>query len=136
VRWRARRQLQGPVSQRQPPVARAFAEHSCCSDFNVRTGAKFFSDSLSGNNGNLLLTMGGYNGWFKGMTVVCAFPPRMMLPALTRTQGDATKMQKSSCCRCQQNLDYLQQWLNGWMRNVNAYQNNLGFYHNLDVCGN
>ena len=40
-------------------------------DFNIRTGVAFFAQTLSDNGGNLLLTLGNYNGWPKGMTVVC-----------------------------------------------------------------
>ncbi|KAG6828208.1 hypothetical protein H0H92_008781 [Tricholoma furcatifolium] len=57
-------------------------------DFNIRTGAKFFAQTLSDNGGDLLLSVGNYNGWFKGMTY-----------------ADATADAKTSCCRCQQNLD-------------------------------
>ena len=57
-------------------------------DFNIKTGAKYFSDQLKDNNGNVVLTVGAYNGYYKGMT-----------------KADATKAAKSSCCRCQQNLD-------------------------------
>ena len=39
-------------------------------DFNIRTGTKFFADTLNGNGGNLLLTLGNYNGWPKRMTIV------------------------------------------------------------------
>lgn len=37
------------------------------------TGAKYFSDQLSSNGGNVLKTFGGYNGWVEGMTVVSSF---------------------------------------------------------------
>jgi hypothetical protein len=39
-------------------------------EFNIRTGANFFADTLKGNGGNLLLSIGQYNGWFRGMTIV------------------------------------------------------------------
>ncbi|TDL26236.1 glycoside hydrolase family 23 protein [Rickenella mellea] len=88
-------------------------------EFNIRTGAKFFADTLNGNNGDLLLTIGQYNGWQQHMTF-----------------GQATAAAHTSCCRCQNNLDYLHQFLNGWCQNVNAYGNNprLGKYFNLDKC--
>ncbi|KAJ6587141.1 lysozyme-like protein [Mycena vulgaris] len=87
-------------------------------DFNIRTGAKYFSQTLSDNGGNLLLSIGMYNGWSQGLTV-----------------GQATAARWTNCCRCQNNLDYLHQFMNGWVQNVNAYSMNLGKYHNLDVCG-
>ncbi|KAJ7163599.1 lysozyme-like protein [Mycena crocata] len=87
-------------------------------DFNIKTGAKFFAQTLDDNGGDLLLSIGMYNGWFKGLTV-----------------GKAKAAQHTACCRCQNNLDYLHQFMNGWVQNVNAYSHNLGKYHNLDVCG-
>lgn len=88
-------------------------------EFNIRTGANFFADTLKGNSGNLLLSIGQYNGWFRGMTI-----------------SEATAAATSACCRCQNNLDYLHQFLNGWCQNINAYNDNfrLGKYFNLDRC--
>ena len=34
------------------------------------TGAQYFSDQLAGNNNSFFLTLGSYNGWKQGMTVV------------------------------------------------------------------
>ncbi|KAJ7925005.1 lysozyme-like protein [Mycena leptocephala] len=86
-------------------------------DFNIRTGAKYFADTLSNNGGSVLLSIGEYNGWVPGLT-----------------KARATAARYSSCCTCQNNLDYLHQYMNGWLQNINAYYNNLGKYHNLDVC--
>jgi len=90
-----------------------------CKDvnYNVMTGAKYFADTLALNNGNVLVTVGQYNGWAPGMTY-----------------GDATAM-RWSCCRCQNNLDYLHQVFNGWIQNYDAYTHGLGIYFNLNVCG-
>ncbi|TFK23909.1 hypothetical protein FA15DRAFT_669996 [Coprinopsis marcescibilis] len=89
-------------------------------DFNIRAGARYFAERLAAHNGNVLLALGQYNGWFPGMTF-----------------ERATAAQYSACCRCQNNLDYLHQFLNGWIRNINSYNanNRLGRYFNLDVCG-
>jgi hypothetical protein len=87
-------------------------------DYNIKTGAKYFSQTLSDNGGNLLLSIGEYNGWYSGLTV-----------------AKATAAAHTSCCRCQNNLDYLFQYMNGWVQNVDAYSLNLGKYHNLNVCG-
>ncbi|KAH9945736.1 lysozyme-like protein [Amylocystis lapponica] len=89
-------------------------------DFNVRTGVEYFSTTLKNNGGSLLLTIGNYNGWPAGMTYV-------------RT---ATAAAQTPCCRCQNNLDYLQQTLNGWLQNVNPYMSSprIGKYFNLDQC--
>lgn len=87
-------------------------------DFNIHQGTQFLSDTLSKNDGNILLTIGQYNGWFEGMTF-----------------ADATAAANSNCCHCQQNLDYLHQMVNGWLLNRNPLaQPRLGQYFNLDVC--
>ncbi|KAG2015757.1 hypothetical protein CC2G_008997 [Coprinopsis cinerea AmutBmut pab1-1] len=87
--------------------------------FNIRTGARYFAQTLAANNGDVLISLGQYNGWNRGMTF-----------------ERATAARYSACCRCQNNLDYLHQFLNGWCQNINAYNNNnrLGKYFNLDVC--
>ncbi|KAI0823717.1 lysozyme-like protein [Trametes gibbosa] len=92
-----------------------------CKDphFNIFAGTNFLSQTLSGNGGNLLLTIGQYNGWPRGMTY-----------------GSATAAAKTSCCRCMNNLDYLQQTLNGWVLNKDPYTSSprIGKYFNLDQC--
>ncbi|EIN11855.1 lysozyme-like protein [Punctularia strigosozonata HHB-11173 SS5] len=90
-----------------------------CKDvnYNIKTGAKFFADSLKANGGDLLHTIGGYNGWPKKMTF-----------------SEATAAAHTDCCRCQNNLDYLHQTLNGWMQNVDPYTSKIGKYWNLDQC--
>lgn len=88
-------------------------------EFNIRTGARYFADTLRGNNGDVLVSIGQYNGWSRGLTY-----------------AKATAAAHSGCCRCQNNVDYLHQFVNGWLQNINAYDNNfrLGKYFNLDVC--
>lgn len=88
-------------------------------EFNIRKGAEFFRGVLDGNGGDLLLSIGMYNGWHKGLTY-----------------GEATAAQYSGNCHWQNNLDYLHQFLNGWLQNINAYDSNprLGKYFNLDAC--
>ncbi|KAG8763691.1 hypothetical protein FRC12_008440 [Ceratobasidium sp. 428] len=90
-----------------------------CKDpwFNIHTGAKYLSDQIKNSNGNVLLAVASYNGWFTGLTY-----------------DKATAAAHSNCCRCQQNLDYPHQFLNGWMQGIDAYSSNLGTYKNLDVC--
>ncbi|KAJ7217828.1 lysozyme-like protein [Mycena pura] len=97
------------------------APNNNCKDpeFNIKKGAAFFAKTLSDNNGDLLLSIGEYNGWYKGLT-----------------RAKATAARYTSCCRCQNNMDYLHQHLNGWMQNTNPYTMGLGKYFNLDVCGN
>ncbi|KAJ6594139.1 lysozyme-like domain-containing protein [Mycena capillaripes] len=85
--------------------------------FNIMTGAKYFSQTLSNNGGNVLLSIGEYNGWTPGLT-----------------KAKATAARYSDCCLCQNNMDYLHQYMNGWLQNINAYADGLGKYHNLDVC--
>jgi hypothetical protein len=88
-------------------------------DFNIRTGARYIKQTLDDCGGNVIQAVGTYNGWHLGLTV-----------------GEATAAAYGSCCRCQNNLDYLQQFFNGWLQNINAYTHNppLGQYFNLNVC--
>lgn len=39
-------------------------------DYNIRTGVEFFANTLKSNDNNVVLTLGMYNGWSKGLTVV------------------------------------------------------------------
>ncbi|KAJ7583936.1 glycoside hydrolase family 23 protein [Mycena floridula] len=88
-------------------------------DFNIGAGASYFKGVLDSNKGDLLRSLGNYNGWSVGMT-----------------HAKATGARKTSCCRCQNNLDYLHQFLNGWIQNINVYEHvpRIGKYFNLDVC--
>jgi len=86
-------------------------------NFNIKTGAKYFAQTLSDAGGNVFMAVGEYNGWYKGLT-----------------KGAATAARWSDCCTCQNNLDYLHQYFNGWLQNINAYYDHLGKYFNLDVC--
>jgi len=88
-------------------------------DFNIHTGTEFLANTLKDNHGNLLQSIGMYNGWHVGMTM-----------------RQATAAANSACCRCQNNLDYLHQTFNGWLQNIDAYdpRHRLGIYFNLDSC--
>ncbi|TCD71591.1 hypothetical protein EIP91_007338 [Steccherinum ochraceum] len=86
-------------------------------DFNIRTGVSYFAETLKSNNNNVVKTLGNYNGWSQGLTV-----------------AKATAAAHTSCCRCQNNLDYLQQTFNGWILGIDPIAAGFGKYHNLDVC--
>ncbi|KAI9572139.1 glycoside hydrolase family 23 protein [Boletus coccyginus] len=90
-------------------------------DFNIHKGAQFFSQTLESVNGDLLLAIGHYNGWYKGLTY-----------------AEATAAAHNGHCREQNNLDYLHQFLNGWMLAINAYETDppLGKYFNINNCSN
>jgi len=92
-----------------------------CKDpqFNIRTAAHFFANTLAASGGNIILATGSYNGWHRG---------------LTKSQAFAAA--HSDCCRCMNNGDYLHQFFNGWCQNINPYDTRLrlGHYFNLDVC--
>jgi len=93
--------------------------HTCKEvEFNVKTAAKLFSKLLDQSGGNILVAIGNYNGWSLGMTI-----------------GKATQ---AANCHQQNNLDYLQQYVNGWILNRDPRTNKprLGKYFNLDKCGN
>ncbi|KAL0576293.1 hypothetical protein V5O48_005702 [Marasmius crinis-equi] len=86
-------------------------------DFNIQTATAYFKGVLDGCGGNVFQAIGQYNGWQPGMTI-----------------ASATAAAGTSCCRCQNNLDYLFQMVNGWMQNVSPYARHLGKYFNLDQC--
>jgi len=87
--------------------------------YNIDTGAKFLRSQLNDFDGNIIAAVGTYNGWSLGLT-----------------KAKATKAAHSSCCTCQNNLDYIFQFVNGWLQNINAYDSKLrlGKFFNLDVC--
>lgn len=85
-------------------------------DYNVKTAAKYFRDTLDSVNGDLLLAIGQYNGWPAGMTY-----------------SQATAAANTGCCVCQNNLDYQNQMLNYWAQGRDASQAKV--YNNLAVCG-
>ncbi|GAA5963238.1 hypothetical protein JCM21900_006563 [Sporobolomyces salmonicolor] len=77
-----------------------------CSDpeYNIKTAAAYFASTLAAHNSNFLLALGSYNGWHEGMTY------------------DAAIAVRETCCECQQNLDYMQQMLNGWLLGYDGSQ--------------
>ncbi|QRV82569.1 glycoside hydrolase family 23 protein [Ceratobasidium sp. AG-Ba] len=91
-----------------------------CKDpaFNIDKGSQYLAKSIDDSNGNVLQAVGTYNGWYPGLTY-----------------EKATAAAKTSCCRCQNNCDYLHQFFNGWMQGIDAYSSGLGTYNNLATCG-
>lgn len=81
---------------------------------NVQMGAKYFKGQLDSFGGNVLEALGSYNGWQKGLTYSRA----------TSTQYG---------CHAQNNLDYLNQMLNGWALGKDGHS--LTVYNNLAKCG-
>ncbi|GAA6009043.1 hypothetical protein JCM10207_004075 [Rhodosporidiobolus poonsookiae] len=87
-------------------------------EYNIRTAAKYFRGELDTYGGQVLPALGSYNGW----------------SANSMSYRSATAAATSSCCTCQNNLDYLYQFLNGWVTGKTGYE--LGTYKNLNVCKN
>jgi len=86
---------------------------------NIKIGAAFLRQLMDSDPHNLFAVIGAWNGWYPGMTYNDVIAHR------------------SSCCYCQQNLDYLHQFLNGWLQNRDAYGTpRMGQFFNLDICGN
>jgi soluble lytic murein transglycosylase-like protein len=56
-------------------------------DFNIRTGARYFSETLKKNHGDLLKSIGMYNGWYTGMTYVRTFPSSCFFFVHLRTEN-------------------------------------------------
>ena len=124
--------------------------------YNVGTGAKYFSDSLAENGGNFLLTLGRYNGWEQGMDIVSTLlllvasrtiftipSPRVTLLACATPNAMRRTTLTSGCpildilfeiSNDHAHAHSLFQTCNGWLLNKDAYQLNLGKYHNLDGC--
>jgi len=87
-----------------------------CHDANVNAliGAKYFADEIKRRNGNALAALGQYNGW-----------------------GDSTMSYRSATskqwgCHSQNNLDYLNQAVNGWWQGRSA--DSMKVYNNLASC--
>ncbi|EKM54504.1 glycoside hydrolase family 23 protein [Phanerochaete carnosa HHB-10118-sp] len=97
------------------------APNGNCKDpnYNIQQGALFLSGLISDNGGNVLLAVGQYNGWVNGMT-----------------EAQATAAADTGCCPCQNNLDYLMQFFNGWVLGTDPTASpRLGQFFNLDICG-
>ncbi|GAA5994418.1 uncharacterized protein JCM10292_002054 [Rhodotorula paludigena] len=88
-----------------------------CADpeYNIKTATAYFAKVLEEHNNNLLLALGTYNGWYDGLTY-----------------SGAVAAKNTGCCNCQQNLDYMQQMLNGWVLGLDGHS--LGTIKNLDSC--
>lgn len=87
---------------------------------NIYIGARYLKSLLDADP-NIVQAVGNWNGWYKGMTF-----------ANVRSALDWN-------CYAQQNLDYLQQYFNGWLQDIDAYGRledggRLGFFFNLDEC--
>jgi len=93
---------------------------SACFDvtYNTQTAANYIAGQIMAANGSIPLMVGRYNGWDIGMSF-----------------NSATAAATGSCCRCQNNLDYLIQWF-AWLQNINAYAVTIGMYFNLNSCPN
>jgi hypothetical protein len=124
-------------------------------NFNIRTAASYFAATLKQNTGNVLASIGDYNGWFVGMTYVRVLqylsgalmnilslcrrmPPRraILLVADVKTTLTSTEFSLVNYNMIDGLFRFcsLHQFLNGWMQNINAYEAHLGKYFNLDSC--
>jgi hypothetical protein len=65
---------------------------------------QLFAQSLKDHNNNVLVAIGGHNGWQPGMTY-----------------DDAVRMKHQGWCAAQNNLDYITQFVNGWLQDKNGY---------------
>ncbi|KAI0093248.1 hypothetical protein BDY19DRAFT_903019 [Irpex rosettiformis] len=82
--------------------------------FNIGKGASYLRSLLDQHGGNVLTTLGGYNGMEVGAT--------------------AGALLKRPAC-WQPNFDYLQQTLNGYLQGHDPQGSpRLGVYHNYDKC--
>ncbi|CAO1632220.1 unnamed protein product [Parajaminaea phylloscopi] len=90
-----------------------------CKDvgFNVGRGAAYVREMLDQHNGNALAAFGAYNGW----------TPEQM------TYSSATSRKYG--CFAQNNLDYLNQLLNGFCQGKDGYSSEFKVFGNLAACG-
>ncbi|SCV69129.1 BQ2448_2149 [Microbotryum intermedium] len=88
-----------------------------CADpeYNVLTGAQYLRNEIDRQNGAFLVALGQYNGWYPGLSY-----------------HTATQPAKEGHCEWQQNLDYFQQVLNGWLLGKTGYT--MGSIKNLANC--
>jgi len=84
--------------------------------YNVRTATSYFADVIKSSGGNVFEAVGQYNGWNRGMSYTEA----------------TTWGVNGNCCHCQRNLDYLQQFFNGWLQGRSGYS--MGTFLNVDTC--
>jgi len=96
---------------------------------NVDAGANYLRQQLDANNQNAIAAIGSYNGWFTAGS------------GLNNNQGLTTGYPCSSEGQSNgepQNLDYLQETLNGWFTGQNPYGDQawIGQYSCSGSCGN
>ncbi|KDE08011.1 hypothetical protein MVLG_01713 [Microbotryum lychnidis-dioicae p1A1 Lamole] len=84
-------------------------------EYNVLTGAQYLRDEIDRQNGAFLVALGQYNGWYPGLSYNIAVAPA-----------------KEGHCEWQQNLDYFEQVLNGWLLGRTGYT--MGSMKNLANC--
>ncbi|SCZ97652.1 BZ3500_MvSof-1268-A1-R1_Chr4-3g07337 [Microbotryum saponariae] len=84
-------------------------------EYNVLTGAQYLRDEIDRQNGAFLVALGQYNGWYPGLSYNIAIAPA-----------------KEGHCEWQQNLDYFEQVLNGWLLGRTGYT--MGSMKNLANC--
>jgi hypothetical protein len=82
---------------------------------NIMMGAKYFKSQVDQFNGNVLEAVGAYNGWSTDMSF-----------------SSATNLQWGPCA--QNNLDYLNQFFNGWCLGTDGYSKRFLIYNNLANC--
>lgn len=92
-----------------------YADDSCYNaQTNINIGGQYFNSVLSDSGGNVAAALGGYNGWTPGMT-----------------EADAND---KSTCGQRNNLDYLQNVLNGYLQGVDPSTYAQGTFNNLATC--
>lgn len=95
---------------------------------NVDAGANYLRQQLDGSGNNALLAVGSYNGWFvKGSGLNGGKGLTKGYPCSSEGKGNGEP----------QNLDYLQETLNGWFMGMDVYgsQSWIGTYKCSGSCG-
>lgn len=118
------------------------------------TGAQFFASLLSSNDNNVLLAIGMYNGWTKGLTIVSRVESLSMIvllmllfsrlrqlrqPALIAAPARTTWTSELTLFRSHSAfltiVNSVTQTVNGWLLNRDPSASpRIGKYFNLDQC--
>ncbi|KAF2442199.1 glycoside hydrolase family 23 protein [Karstenula rhodostoma CBS 690.94] len=122
----------GPTPGLMQVACENYPDGQCTNDVakNVDAGAAFLRNQLDSNNNNAIKVVGNYNGWFTAGDQTGLNGGRGL--SLDYPCSDDGKAHGQP-----QNLDYLQQTLNGWFLGLNPYgdDNWLGQYHCSGDCG-
>jgi hypothetical protein len=123
----------GPTPGLMQVACENYPDGQCTNDVakNVDAGAAFLKQQLDASGRNAIKTVGNYNGWFTAGDGTGLNNGRGLTQDYPCSAGGQTNGEP-------QNLDYLQQTLNGWFVGLNPQgdDNWIGEYQCKGNCGN